>query len=70
MKVRKSSPPLSLACNDGVNIETILAVGMPRDKESDGIRAPVLHYGNNYGACNVVYGGTQVISGATMYFGT
>lgn len=46
------------------------AMEMPRGRESDEIWAPAVHNGNNYGACNAVYGGSQVFSGATVFFGT
>jgi len=38
-------------------------------KESEGLWGPVIHYGNNYGGSNVVYGGTQIFTGATICFG-
>jgi hypothetical protein len=38
--------------------------------ESDMFWGKVSHYGSNEGGCNVVYGGSQIFSGGTIYFGT
>jgi len=59
-ELRKDSEGEGMSCDrDGTSC----------DGERPELWGTVIHYGNNFGGSNVIYGGTQIFSGATISFG-